>query len=113
MTLRWEDLVIDAVDPVGLGTWWADALGWSVFDHRPADFEIRRPDGRRPGIIFEPVAGQTIHVRRQRLVLRSDQPTADVRRLVKAGAVERVGPFGSTEHLLADPEGNEFWVLPG
>jgi hypothetical protein len=44
MALSWEQVVIDAVDPVALGVWWADALGWEVIADDPAEFEIR-PDG--------------------------------------------------------------------
>ena len=28
--LIWEQVVVDAHDPVALGRWWAEALGWVV-----------------------------------------------------------------------------------
>ena len=30
--LIWEQVVVDAHDPVALGRWWAEALGWVVRD---------------------------------------------------------------------------------
>ena len=28
MTLEWEQVIVHATDPVALGQWWAEALGW-------------------------------------------------------------------------------------
>ena len=41
MSLEWEQLIIDARDPVALGHWWADVLGWVVVNDSAEDFEIR------------------------------------------------------------------------
>jgi len=30
VTLEWEQTIIDSGDPVALGQWWRDALGWVV-----------------------------------------------------------------------------------
>jgi hypothetical protein len=30
--LEWEQVIVDAADPVALGHWWAEALGWVVVD---------------------------------------------------------------------------------
>ena len=35
MSLRWEQVVIDAVAPVVLGRWWAAALQWMVVNDEP------------------------------------------------------------------------------
>ena len=40
MTLEWEQVCIDARDPVALGQWWAEALGWVVINDDADEFEI-------------------------------------------------------------------------
>ena len=30
MSLKWEQVIVHAQDPVALGRWWAEALGWVV-----------------------------------------------------------------------------------
>ena len=35
--LKWEQLVVDARDPVSLGNWWARALDWVVVNDDPDD----------------------------------------------------------------------------
>lgn len=35
MTLTWEQLVVDAADPVTLGGWWSEVLGWVVVNDTP------------------------------------------------------------------------------
>jgi Glyoxalase-like domain len=56
VALQWGQVVIQAVDVVALGRWWADALGWVVVDDAPDEFEIRPTPDRLPGIIFEAVS---------------------------------------------------------
>jgi hypothetical protein len=41
MDLIWEQVVVDAHNPVALGRWWADALGWVVVGDAADEFEIR------------------------------------------------------------------------
>ena len=41
MALEWEQTIVDAVDPVALGRWWQEALGWVVVNDDPEDYEIR------------------------------------------------------------------------
>ena len=50
MSLEWEQAIIDCADPVSLGRWWAEALGWVVVNDDPDEFEIRpTPDQMPPG----------------------------------------------------------------
>ncbi|MEZ5138625.1 MAG: VOC family protein [Acidimicrobiales bacterium] len=56
MTVAWEQIVVDALDPVALGRWWAEALDWVVVNDDPEEFEIRPTPDRLPGILFELVA---------------------------------------------------------
>ena len=54
MALEWEQVIVDAADPVALGRWWARALEWVVVNDDPEEFEIRPPRERLPGLLFAP-----------------------------------------------------------
>jgi hypothetical protein len=108
----WEQLVVDANDPVALGRWWQDALGWVVVNDDPEEFEIRAAPDRLPGILFARVEEPKAVKNRLHLDLRPADQRATVARLVGLGAAEvDVGQRDVTWVVLADPEGNEFCVL--
>jgi predicted enzyme related to lactoylglutathione lyase len=112
MSLVWEDLIIDARDPVELGRWWARALGWIVANNDPEEFEIRPADDRLPGMLFASVPEPKQVKNRLHLDLRPDDRDAEVRRLVDLGATHaEIGQGAQSWVVLADPEGNEFCVL--
>jgi len=113
MGLQWEQVVVDARDPAGLGRWWADALGWTVVNDAGDEFEIRPEPDRLPGLVFVPVDDPRSVKNRLHLDFRPDDQDAEVDRLVALGASPAdVGQDGSeTWVVLADPEGNEFCVL--
>ena len=112
MSLEWEQVVIDARDPVELGRWWAEALRWVVVNVEPAEIEIRPRDGRLPGILFEPVTDAKQGKNRLHLDFRPDDQDAEVERLLAMGATRvDIGQGDVTWVVLADPEGNEFCVL--
>jgi hypothetical protein len=112
MTLEWEQVVVDAADPVALGRWWAEALGWVVVGEALDEFEIRPEPERLPGLLFVPVPeGKTVK-NRLHLDFRPDDQEAEVVRLLALGA--RTADVGQGEQswvVLLDPEGNEFCVL--
>ncbi|MEV6486439.1 VOC family protein [Streptomyces sp. NPDC051576] len=112
MTLEWEQVVVDAADPVVLGRWWAEALGWVVVGEAPDEFEIRPEPDRLPGLLFVPVPESRTVKNRLHLDFRPDDQEAEVIRLLALGA--RTADVGQGERswvVLADPEGNEFCVL--
>jgi hypothetical protein len=112
MSLEWEQVVIDAADPVALGRWWVNALGWVVTIDSEDEFEIRPAPDRMPGVIFVPVSEQKTIKNRLHLDFRPDDQAAEVDRLLALGA--RRVDIGQGEQpwvVLADPEGNEFCVL--
>ncbi len=113
MGLRWEQVVIDAVDSAALGQWWATALGWVVVNDDPNEFEIQREPDRLPGIIFLPVADTRPPTKnRLHLDFRPDDQAAEVERLIQLGAHRvEVGQGDVPWVVLADPEGNEFCIL--
>jgi hypothetical protein len=113
MTLTWEQLVIDTVDPVALGSWWAAALGWVVVNDDPEEYEIRPAPDRLPGLLFARVPEDKVVKNRLHIDLRPDADQAgEVARLEALGATRvDVGQGEQTWTVLADPDGNEFCVL--
>jgi len=112
MSLEWEQVVVDAADPVALGKWWAAALGWVVTTVTADEFEIRPAADEIPGLIFGSVPEQKTIKNRLHLDFRPDDQAAEVDRLLALGA--RRVDIGQGEQpwvVLADPEGNEFCVL--
>ncbi|WP_457030840.1 VOC family protein [Kitasatospora sp. P5_F3] len=112
MDLVWEQVVVDSADPVALGRWWAEALGWMVFNEDPEEFEIRPAADRLPGLLFARVPEAKTVKNRLHLDFRPADQDAEVARLVALGArPAEVGQGEQTWQVLADPEGNEFCVL--
>ncbi len=112
MVLQWEQVVVDARDPAALGAWWASALGWTVVNADPAEFEISPRSGTTPGMIFADVAEPRTAKNRLHLDFRPDDQQAEVARLLGLGATRvNVGQEEVPWVVLADPEGNEFCVL--
>ncbi|MEU5535502.1 VOC family protein [Streptomyces sp. NPDC020362] len=112
MALEWEQVNVDAADPVALGRWWAEALGWVVVNDAHDEFEIRPAPDRLPGLLFAPVPEKKTVKNRLHLDLRPEDQAAEVARLLSLGA--RHADVGQDEQawvVLADPEGNEFCVL--
>jgi hypothetical protein len=112
MALEWEQVIVDASDPVALGRWWASALGWVIVDDGPDDLEIRPAADRLPGLLFTRVPEPKVAKNRLHLDLRPDDQQAEVTRLLALGAAPAdVGQGDEPWVVLADPEGNEFCVL--
>ena len=112
MSLEWEQVVVDAADPVALGRWWAAALGWVVTIDTADEFEIRPAADEIPGLIFGSVPERKTIKNRLHLDFRPDDQAAEIDRLLALGA--RRVDIGQGEQpwvVLADPEGNEFCVL--
>ncbi|MFE8012158.1 VOC family protein [Streptomyces antibioticus] len=114
MALVWEQVVVDAADPVALGRWWAAALGWVVVNDAPDEYEIRPARDRLPGLLFAPVPEGKQVKNRLHLDFRPEDQAAEVARLLSLGARRTdVGQGEQSWVVLADPEGNEFCVLSG
>ena len=112
MSLEWEQIVVDSADPVALGRWWADALGWVVVNDSEDEFEIRPSADQMPGLLFVSVPEAKTSKNRLHLDFRPDDQSAEVDRFLDIGARRADIGQGSTPWVvLADPEGNEFCVL--
>ena len=100
-------------NPVALERWWAGALGWVVLNDPATEFEIRPSTDRLPGLIFVPVPEAKQSKDRLPLDLRTDDQQAEVDQFLRMGARRvDIGQGSSPWVVLADPEGNEFDVLP-
>ncbi len=112
MALEWEQVTIDALRPVELGRWWAEALGWVIVDDGPEVVEIRATPEQLPGLLFVPSSEPKQTKNRMHLDVRPGDQTAEVERLLALGASKvDIGQQGVPWVVLADPEGNEFCVL--
>ncbi|MEZ5182893.1 MAG: VOC family protein [Acidimicrobiales bacterium] len=112
MTVAWEQIVVDALDPVALGRWWAEALDWVVVNDDPEEFEIRPTPDRLPGILFELVADPKVTKNRVHVDLRPDDQAAEVERFLALGATKvDIGQGDVSWVVMADPEGNELCIL--
>jgi predicted enzyme related to lactoylglutathione lyase len=112
VSLEWEQVVIDARDPVALGRWWADVLGWVILNDSADEFEIRPSAEQLPGLMFAGVPEGKEIKNRLHLDFRPDDQRVEVERFVRAGArLADIGQGSVPWIVLADPEGNEFCVL--
>lgn len=112
MSLEWEQTSIDAKDPVSLGRWWQQALGWVVVDEGSDVFEIRPAPDRLPGLLFVRVGDEQTVKNRLHLDFRPHDQDLEVDRLLALGATSvDIGQGEQSWVVLADPEGNEFCVL--
>lgn len=112
MSLEWEQTIVDARDPMELGRWWTNALGWVVVNDAADEFEIRPSPDRLPGLLFVAVLEPKVTKNRLHLDFRPDDRDAEVERLLALGAtLADVGQGEESWVVLADPEGNEFCVL--
>ncbi len=112
MSLEWEQLTVASQDPVALGRWWCEVLGWVVADDGPVVFEIQPEIDRLPGILFLLTEGAKAGQNRLHIDLRPDDQGAEVERLLGLGASRvDVGQGDVPWVVMADPEGNEFCVL--
>ncbi|MFI6151551.1 VOC family protein [Kitasatospora sp. NPDC051170] len=112
MALEWEQIMVDSADPIALGHWWAEALGWVVVDETEEIIEIRPEPDRMPGLLFVTVPEGKTSKNRLHPDFRPDDQEAEVARLLSLGA-RRVDAVQDGQHwvTLLDPEGNEFCVL--
>jgi predicted enzyme related to lactoylglutathione lyase len=116
VSTRLSHVVVDANDHRALARFWADALGWPVVIDDDHEVEIGPgSDGDVP-LIFVPVPEPKTAKNRLHLDLPSrtdDEQNATVERLLGLGATRAdIGQGDVPWVVLADPEGNEFCVLP-
>ncbi len=119
MNIRIQCLVIDSHNCPALARFWADALGWRVTYEDAHQSVVEPPEGSpevdvAPDLLFVKVPDDKTAKNRLHLDLRPADQAAEVSRLVGLGA--QPATIGQDDDVkwtvLADPEGNEFCVLP-
>jgi hypothetical protein len=110
VSLRWEAVVVEAVDPSALARWWAAALGRPLAADQSFGVEVRPSDGG-PALVFVP-GGRKAGKNRLHLDFHTGDQDEEVERLLALGARRvDVGQGVVPWVVLCDPEGNEFCVL--
>jgi hypothetical protein len=117
MACKFNELVIDALDPEPIARWWAEVLGYEVVDLDADEgiVEIAGPPGSGPSLLFAKVPERkTVKNRLHIDVNPTDRDQdAELERLLALGA--RRGNVGQGDDVswvvLLDPDGNEFCLL--
>ncbi|HEX6473012.1 MAG TPA: VOC family protein [Streptosporangiaceae bacterium] len=120
MSSRLLCVTVDCTDPARLADFWSRALDYTAHRQLPNGAHLIAEDERTtPWLAFTPVPEDKQTKNRLHLDIQADARDADARdaeveRLVALGATRTdVGqPGDSAWVVLADPEGNEFCVLP-
>ncbi|HEX6872885.1 MAG TPA: VOC family protein [Micromonosporaceae bacterium] len=114
MASRIGEIVIDSLDPETTARFWCAALGYRITDQDETGVCIAG-DSRAPTILVlrrtDPkTAKSSIHFD---LCPTDRDQVAEVRRLVELGATPvDIGQGQQRWVVLADPDGNEFCVMP-
>lgn len=116
MSSQISALAIDARNPRQVAEFWCAALGWQQLGDEDGIITIGHQDGSWPTIDVAPVPEAKEGKNRLHLDLRADGLTtrAELTRLLDLGA-QRVDVGQDADVpwvVLADPEGNEFCLLP-
>jgi catechol 2,3-dioxygenase-like lactoylglutathione lyase family enzyme len=108
--MKLTDVIIDCRDPEALASFWAEVLERSIAARIGPFVFLDRAGG--PGVGFQKVEEPTAGKNRVHFDIRSPDPAAERERLEALGA--RVLPEYAAGGFLvmADPEGNEFCVIP-
>lgn len=119
MACKWTELAIDANNPQELAGFWSRVLDYPISEQDEHFAEIKGPAG--PSIVFVSVPEpKTVKDRIHIDVNATDRDQMEeVARIKELGATEvdvgqhdgDVGQHEVTWVVLADPEGNEFYVL--
>ena len=110
--MRLATLTFDAVDPIGLASFWGDLLrGEVVAGHDGDERLVRIPDSTTT-MLFMPVARPTDGKNRCHPDLHTPDHDADVARATALGAMV-LDEHRETSRwtILLDPEGNEFCIV--
>jgi hypothetical protein len=118
MTLGIQCFDFDCLDPHQVAKFWQAALDWRMTYQSDEECVLEPPegspqDGVSPDLLFLKVPEVKTVKNRLHLDLRPDDRDAEVRRLLDLGATRvDIGQGDTRWVVLADPEGNEFCVLP-
>lgn len=116
MASRLYNVTIDAHDHAALAEFWRQALGFRLAYAEPRETAIEPPNDPTddcPALVFVSVPEDKVVKNRLHFDLAPDDQASEVVRLVALGARHiDIGQGTVPWVVLADPEGNEFCVLP-
>jgi len=105
------DIIIDCADPASLASFWAELLGRPIAGSN-SPYVWLEHSALAPGVGFQQVSPPKAGKNRVHLDLYASDVAAAKRRIEALGG-RRVEGYESGGFLvMADPEGNEFCVLP-
>ena len=105
-----KDIIIDCHDPERLAAFWAGLLGRPVVARTGPYVWLARGSG--PGLGFQKASGSRAGKNRVHFDLASPDPAAEQQRIEQLGG-RRLEDYAAGGFLvMADPEGNEFCVIP-
>ncbi|MFI0217583.1 VOC family protein [Streptomyces lydicus] len=108
--MRINALIIDATDPEGLAAFWSELLGRPVTGRTGPYVWLRRENGL--GLGFQQTAEPKSGKNRMHFDITSADPAAEQQRVEALGG-RRLEQYADGGFLvMADPEGNEFCILP-
>ena len=116
VVLRLDEIVMDCTEPDRLAAFWAQLLDYEIIDSGPDLAAIEDPADNGPSICFQHVPEGKLSKNRVHFDLSVDEDSLE-------GAVTRLTALGATQIdvgqgpdrtwvVLADPEGNEFCLVP-
>ena len=108
--MKIKDIIIDCRDPEALAAFWAEVLDRPIAARIGPFVWLVRGEG--PGLGFQRVEAPKAEKNRVHFDLGSPDPAAERERLEALGAkyLPEYAPGGFL--VMADPEGNEFCVIP-
>jgi len=105
------DIIVDCADPEGLAAFWADVLGRRIEGSKgPYVWLERSPGGI--GIGFQRVAEPKVEKNRLHLDIAASDLVAAQARIEELGGRRAHGYESGGFLVMADPEGNEFCLIP-
>ncbi|MFJ8821030.1 VOC family protein [Streptomyces sp. NPDC102467] len=108
--MRINCLILDAADPERLAAFWSEVLGRPVVDRTGPYVWLQRDNGL--GMGFQRSGVAKAGKNRLHIDITSPEPAAEQARIEELGG-RRLPEYADGGFLvMADPEGNEFCVIP-
>jgi len=105
-----DSVIFDSADPERLARFWAELLGRPIAS-RKGPYVILERDGG-PGLVFQKTDAPKSGKNRVHLDLASPDPASDRARVEALGGRRVEGYEDGGFLVMADPEGNEFCLIP-
>jgi len=105
------DIIIDCSDPHRLAAFWAEVLGRPVEGTKEPYVWLQRPEGG-PGVGFQKVAEPKVGNSRIHLDIAVPDVVHAKSRIEALGGRRVDGYEAGGFLVMADPEGNEFCIIP-